>query len=194
MKNTHTNNYSIARKKWHKKRRAQILETILHDLIKDPFKCYNVGKIVKTAGVYWLKRIWKFYYGESFPKEMQANHHCDNHLCINIFHIFPGTQKDNLQDMIRKGRGPSKLNAALVEEIYEYYINNDCTTVQLAKKFNLVQGCIYSIVEGWSWSHLKLVEKYGSPDKISLLCIRCDVKFKTYIGYKTHIGMKHQEL
>lgn len=33
-----------------------------------------------------------------------ACHRCDNHLCINPEHLFIGTQKDNIQDGIAKGR------------------------------------------------------------------------------------------
>lgn len=31
-------------------------------------------------------------------------HKCDNRACINDKHLFKGTQKDNMQDMIAKGR------------------------------------------------------------------------------------------
>lgn len=35
---------------------------------------------------------------------MDTLHECDNPPCINIDHLFEGTPKDNIHDMIRKGR------------------------------------------------------------------------------------------
>lgn len=32
-------------------------------------------------------------------------HKCDNPICINPEHLLPGTQAENLEDMMRKGRG-----------------------------------------------------------------------------------------
>jgi hypothetical protein len=38
------------------------------------------------------------------PDGLDACHTCDNRRCINEDHLFLGTPKDNIHDMIRKGR------------------------------------------------------------------------------------------
>lgn len=47
---------------------------------------------------------WIMANGE-IPKGKIACHKCDVPLCVNPDHIFIGTHKDNMQDMISKGRG-----------------------------------------------------------------------------------------
>jgi len=41
------------------------------------------------------------------PDGMHVCHHCDNPPCINPDHLFLGTNYDNIQDRLRKGRPPS---------------------------------------------------------------------------------------
>lgn len=36
---------------------------------------------------------------------MDICHHCDNRMCVRPEHLFVGTRKDNMVDMINKGRG-----------------------------------------------------------------------------------------
>lgn len=54
---------------------------------------------------YYSHRVaWELYYGP-IPEGFQILHHCDNPICCNPNHLFIGKAKDNVADMIQKGRG-----------------------------------------------------------------------------------------
>jgi len=46
---------------------------------------------------------WRLFRGE-IPPGMSVLHKCDRPYCVNPDHLFLGTQKDNVQDMLQKGR------------------------------------------------------------------------------------------
>ena len=101
------------------------------------------------------------HYGE-IPIGMLVCHSCDNRKCVNPEHLFLGTNEDNMKDMINKKRakyasgekaGSSKLTNEDVKDIRLAYDNNE-TTRQIAKKYNMNHSTIWNIVSGKTWKHI----------------------------------------
>jgi hypothetical protein len=63
--------------------------------------------LVKVAGrARRLSRVvWELHHGP-IPVGLSVLHSCDNPPCARIDHLMLGTQRANVQDMLRKGRRP----------------------------------------------------------------------------------------
>jgi plasmid maintenance system antidote protein VapI len=83
--------------------------------------------------------------------ELNALHTCDNPPCCNYqTHLFPGTQLDNIADMVAKGReaiGPTRLTAKEVTEIKQRYGNGESARI-LAELYNVRPQQIRRIANG----------------------------------------------
>lgn len=86
-------------------------------------------------------------------------HKCDIRNCVNPDHLFLGTQSDNIQDMVKKGRqniglrdnehnGHTKIPNQDIILIREMYASKNYTQKQLAIQFGLAQTHISRIVRG----------------------------------------------
>ncbi len=87
-------------------------------------------------------------------------HHCDNPPCVNPDHLFIGTEKDNVADMVAKGRqarwergANSKLTWKEVNEIRSIYKKGipGFSTVALGRKYGIASNNIWQIVTGNAW-------------------------------------------
>ncbi|HEU4805428.1 MAG TPA: HNH endonuclease signature motif containing protein [Nitrobacter sp.] len=90
---------------------------------------------------------------------MQINHKCDNPPCINPAHLYQGTQRDNVADMIARGRidrkgvncnGLRKLDEAMVRQIRASHMS----TRKAAALFGVSQHTISDVRTGKSWGHI----------------------------------------
>ena len=70
-------------------------------------RSHGYPRLGRNGKVYRMSRyVWEQKF-RPIPEGMLVLHKCDNHACINPDHLFLGTQKDNMQDMVKKGRDRS---------------------------------------------------------------------------------------
>jgi len=62
---------------------------------------FRVDGIIKHTPAH--RYLYVVHKGE-FDLSLNVLHACDNRGCVNPDHLFLGTQKDNMQDMVAKGR------------------------------------------------------------------------------------------
>ena len=119
------------------------------------------GKFKVNKQILAHRFSYELHYGP-IPKGMYVCHKCDNPPCIRPDHLFLGTQKDNMDDMLLKGRNnpkfgednaASKLTDANVRFIRSYPIYRGSQT-ELAKQFNVSQELISKIVNNKNWKHI----------------------------------------
>lgn len=92
-------------------------------------------------------------------------HGCDNPPCVNPSHLRPGTAKDNVRDMVERGRDyngerrgesnpKAKLTWAQVNEIKSKYVKGSLTygAHALSREFGVDRATIRDILKGRSWA------------------------------------------
>lgn len=100
------------------------------------------------------KVAWFYATGE-WPSVYML-HKCDNTACVRPDHLFPGTQKENMEDKVRKGRwGARALPIHMVTEVRRL-AKEGMSNVEIAQYLHLSRERVYRITSGRCWSSLKV--------------------------------------
>ena len=90
-------------------------------------------------------RTHVFSYEHHFgPTPQSILHTCDIRNCVNPFHLYAGTQDDNMADVIMRGRGLKKLTPENVEELRNT-IRAGKPLYPLSLKFKVAPAGLYAM-------------------------------------------------
>lgn len=118
---------------------------------------YGSFMVKKELGDFLAHRIsYAIHYGID-PSDLFVCHRCDNRICCNPNHLFLGTDQDNKDDMVSKGRqgaargadsAKAKFAADEIVEIRKRYAAGGVTCLELALANNVDETTISGIVRG----------------------------------------------
>ena len=112
--------------------------------------------------------VWTMVHGP-IPDDLVVCHRCDNPLCCNPDHLFLGSNRDNSQDMVSKGRQRgnkgehsvrgsnhphAKLTEDAVRDIRKRFSQGD-TSSTLGRQYSVTKETILSVVHRKTWRHVQ---------------------------------------
>lgn len=81
---------------------------------------------------------------------MKVCHTCDTRACVNPEHLFVGTQRDNIDDAMKKGRLATKLTRGDAEAIREM-AHTGIPRAEIASIFGVSYWTICDVVSKRTW-------------------------------------------
>lgn len=184
-----------------------------------PTACWPyIGKIgTKGYGQHFIgdkeiaahRAVWVLANGEmpllTDDKPTCVLHKCDNPPCCNPSHLFLGSNRDNVDDMIAKNRqakGENSGRAKLTEDAVVAILGADETSKVLADRFGVAQTTIHNVRLRRTWAHVKaeatpLRPAHGEKARTAkltdeqVLAIRADTRTHKAIGHEYGVCRRH---
>lgn len=119
------------------------------------------------GSVYWEgkcrkahRMAWQAVHGP-IPEGMCVCHRCDRPSCVNPDHLFLGTHRDNMHDMLKKGRRASTIgskcpSALLTESVVRDILLDPRKQRDIAKAFGVSKSTVGAIKARVSWKHVTI--------------------------------------
>jgi hypothetical protein len=102
---------------------------------------------------------WTIHRGE-IPTGMWVLHKCDTPVCVNPDHLFLGTHRDNMRDMVQKGRsywrfGETHPQAKLTKEDVAAILSDTRPKLIIASDYGIGASHVSAIQLRKKWHHLR---------------------------------------
>lgn len=113
--------------------------------------------IIRRNGVEWRAHRLSFTRCKGpIPAGMNVLHRCDTPRCIRPSHLWAGTQRENVEDMDRKGRRSAASradhgHAVLSEKDVADIRASDSMGIELAARYNVSASTISKVRTGRTW-------------------------------------------
>lgn len=120
---------------------------------KNGYGTLKIGKRENYIDVLAHRFAFQLVIGGYILKEnIQVCHHCDNPTCVNPAHLFPGTNQDNIDDKVRKGRAPTIFGNANIDwETVDEIRSSNLRNLDLAKNLNICKSTVSEIRNNKIW-------------------------------------------
>lgn len=107
------------------------------------------------------RMAWRFANKRRIPKGKWILHHCDNPSCVRPSHLYVGTQQDNTNDCIRRGRFVRarhvKMTLEQVIDARRRYAAGE-SQLSIGKSMGISQAHISKVVRNTLWKEAVWVD------------------------------------
>jgi hypothetical protein len=117
-----------------------------------------IGKGGHSRGYKYAHRLSYEIHNGQIPQRLNILHKCDNPSCVNPKHLFLGTQKDNINDMFKKGRGMKGekhvhaiLSNKIARDIRKEYSKGKTSLSILGRKYGICFQHVHDIIKKRIW-------------------------------------------
>lgn len=117
------------------------------------YGCFSLSKMPKLAH----RVSYELHHPNQQISGLFICHKCDNPKCVNPAHLFAGTHKDNMRDMVVKGRssaGEKRHTAKLTEQDVIAIRNDPRPYIDIENEYGISNPTVSYIKNRKRWRHI----------------------------------------